>query len=174
MQVKARGEPDAEDGSVAALLLRLRDPATGAPLPDNLLAAEFGVFFTAGIESAGHAITWALCAPSQQSALLSACHRTGTSVVCWSWPEVPSLPAPRGQGCYTLVSGDVRMPCRAQDATAMIFRACSQQCRPRLALCYSLHQHPYAHEPEVQSSCLCRIKQKESCRSLGSTYFCRC
>lgn len=61
-QVKARGEPDVEDGSVAALLLRLRDPNTGAPLPDELLAGEFGVFFTAGIESAGHAITWTLCA----------------------------------------------------------------------------------------------------------------
>ena len=51
---------------MAALLLRLRDPSTGAPLPDSLLAAEFGVFFTAGIESAGHAITWTLCAPRQK------------------------------------------------------------------------------------------------------------
>jgi len=33
----------------------------GAPLPDAALAGEFGVFFTAGIESAGHAITWTLC-----------------------------------------------------------------------------------------------------------------
>ncbi len=62
-QVKAQGPPDPEDGSVAALLLRLRDPATGAALPDDLLAGEFGVFFTAGIESAGHAITWTLCGP---------------------------------------------------------------------------------------------------------------
>lgn len=64
-----RGEPDAEDGSVAALLLRLRDPKTGAPLPDEMLAGEFGVFFTAGIESAGHAITWTLCAPHQNTHL---------------------------------------------------------------------------------------------------------
>jgi hypothetical protein len=63
LQVKARGPPAPEDGSVAAHLLRLRDPATGAPLPDAALAGEFGVFFTAGIESAGHAITWTLCAP---------------------------------------------------------------------------------------------------------------
>lgn len=59
-QVKARGPPGPEDGSVAAHLLRLRD-AMGAPLPDAALAGEFGVFFTAGIESAGHAITWTLC-----------------------------------------------------------------------------------------------------------------
>ena len=59
-QVKARGPPDAEDVSIAANLLRLRDPATGQPLPDDLLAGEFGLFFSAGIESAGNAISWTL------------------------------------------------------------------------------------------------------------------
>ena len=59
-QVKARGPLDAEDVSIAAHLLRLRDPATGQPLPDDLLAGEFGLFFSAGIESAGNAISWTL------------------------------------------------------------------------------------------------------------------
>lgn len=59
-QVKARGEPADDDVSIAAHLLRLRDPATGMPLPDDLLAGEFGLFFSAGIESAGNAISWTL------------------------------------------------------------------------------------------------------------------
>lgn len=60
LQVKARGKPDADDVSIAAHLLRLKDPATGQPLPDDLLAGEFGLFFSAGIESAGNAISWTL------------------------------------------------------------------------------------------------------------------
>lgn len=57
-EVKARGPPAADDVSIAAHLLRLVDPVTGAPLDDALLAGEFGVYFTAGIESAGNALTW--------------------------------------------------------------------------------------------------------------------
>lgn len=57
-EVKARGPPKDDDLSIAAHLLRLRDPATGAPLDDALLAGEFGVYFAAGIESAGNALTW--------------------------------------------------------------------------------------------------------------------
>ncbi len=59
-QVKARGEPADDDVSIAAHLLRLRDPVSDAPLPDDLLAGEFGLFFSAGIESAGNAISWTL------------------------------------------------------------------------------------------------------------------
>jgi hypothetical protein len=59
-QVKARGEPEEDDVSVAAHLLRLHDPDTGRPLPDGVLAGEFGLFFSAGIESAGNAISWTL------------------------------------------------------------------------------------------------------------------
>jgi cytochrome P450 len=58
--VKARGEPVAEDVSIAAHLLRLRDPKTGQPLPDNLLAGEFGMYFSAGLETSGNAISWTL------------------------------------------------------------------------------------------------------------------
>lgn len=59
-QVKARGPPGPEDVSIAAHLLRLCDPKTGLPLPDELLAGEFGLFFAAGIESAGNAISWTM------------------------------------------------------------------------------------------------------------------
>ena len=58
--MKARGEPADDDVSIAAHLLRLRDPSTKEPLPDDLLAGEFGLFFSAGIESAGNAISWTL------------------------------------------------------------------------------------------------------------------
>jgi fatty acid synthase len=57
-EVKSRGPPAADDVTIAAHLLRLTDPRTGRPLDDALLAGEFGVYFTAGIESAGNALTW--------------------------------------------------------------------------------------------------------------------
>ena len=56
--MKARGEPAADDITIAAQLLRLRDPDTHEPLPDDLLAGEFGVFFGAGVETSGNAISW--------------------------------------------------------------------------------------------------------------------
>ena len=62
-ELKARGPPPEEDVSVAAHLLRLTDPTTGQPLSDDLLASEFGVYFAAGIESAGNALTWTMYAP---------------------------------------------------------------------------------------------------------------
>ena len=60
-QVRAMGPPLDNDASVAAHLLRLRDPATGERLSDALLAGEFGMFFTAGLETSGNAISWTLC-----------------------------------------------------------------------------------------------------------------
>ena len=48
--------------TVAAHLLRLRDPDSGEPLPDDLLAGEFGVFFGAGVETSGNAISWTVYA----------------------------------------------------------------------------------------------------------------
>ena len=60
LQVKARGEPAAEDVSIAAHLLRLRDPETGEPLSDDALVGEFGIFFAAGIETAGNAMAWTM------------------------------------------------------------------------------------------------------------------
>ncbi|CAL8465333.1 g4868 [Coccomyxa elongata] len=64
-EVKARGEPAPGDATIAAHLLRLRDPATGGPLSDELLAGEFGMFFTAGLETSGNAISWTLYLLSQ-------------------------------------------------------------------------------------------------------------
>lgn len=60
LEVKARGPPPPEDISIAAHLLRLRNPDTGEPLSDDLMTGEFGVYFTAGIESAGNAMSWTL------------------------------------------------------------------------------------------------------------------
>ena len=59
-EVKARGPPTEDDPSIAAHLLRLRDPDTEEPLSNTILVGEFGVFFTAGIESAGNAMSWTL------------------------------------------------------------------------------------------------------------------
>ena len=59
-EVQARGTPAESDVSIAAHLLRLRDPATQEPLSDDLLTGEFGIYFSAGIESAGNAMSWTL------------------------------------------------------------------------------------------------------------------
>jgi cytochrome P450 len=45
---------------VAAHLLRLRHPRDARLLSDEVLAGEFGMFFTAGLETSGNAITWTL------------------------------------------------------------------------------------------------------------------
>ena len=66
-EVRARGEPAPADATIAAHLLRIRDPATGQALPDDRLAAEIGVFFTGGFETTGHTIAWALLMISQHA-----------------------------------------------------------------------------------------------------------
>jgi len=68
-EVKARGAPAPADVSIAAHLLRLRDPVFGAPLDDELLAGEFSVYFAAGIESASNAMTWTAYLLSQHPAV---------------------------------------------------------------------------------------------------------
>jgi len=65
-EVRGRGEPAADDATIAAHLLRIRDPS-GRPLPDDRLAAEIGVFFTGGFETTGHSIAWALLMISQHA-----------------------------------------------------------------------------------------------------------
>ena len=66
-EIKARGPPQDSDVSVAAHLLRISDPATGRPLPDDRLAAEIGVLFTGGFETTGHTIAWALWVPPSRA-----------------------------------------------------------------------------------------------------------
>ena len=58
--VKAKGPVEESDVTVAAHLLRIKDPATGKPLPDDRIAAEIGVLFTGGFETTGHTIAWAM------------------------------------------------------------------------------------------------------------------
>lgn len=58
--IKARGPPPLDDTTIAAHLLRLKDPATGKLLNDEQLASELGVLFFAGTETTGHSMAWAL------------------------------------------------------------------------------------------------------------------
>jgi cytochrome P450 len=59
-EIKSRGPLKDSDVSVAAHLLRIVDPSTGKPLPDDRIAAEIGVLFTGGFETTGHTIAWAM------------------------------------------------------------------------------------------------------------------
>lgn len=59
-EIKGRGPLKDSDVSIAAHLLRIVDPKTGKPLPDDRVAAEIGVLFTGGFETTGHTIAWAL------------------------------------------------------------------------------------------------------------------
>ena len=61
--VRTRGPPDAADMSLMAHLLRIVDPATGAPLTDAQLLPEVGIVFVAGMETSGKTMGWTLCAP---------------------------------------------------------------------------------------------------------------
>jgi hypothetical protein len=71
-EVQARGPPKAGDMSIAAHLLRLKDPATGRPLDRDRLAREFQVFFIAGSETTG-APDQALLLPPRGRARLHRC-----------------------------------------------------------------------------------------------------
>ena len=81
-EVKARGPPAPEDVTVAAHLLRLRDPQTGAPLGDDLLASEFAVIYAAGLESAANALTWTMWAPSRLETCSPHCMQAGPLCPC--------------------------------------------------------------------------------------------
>ena len=65
LQIKARGPPADDDKTVAAQLMRLRDPKTGQPLSDDLLHAQIAIFFWAGYETSGNAMAWAVFLISQ-------------------------------------------------------------------------------------------------------------
>ena len=63
--VRARGLPGLADVSLMAHLLRIVDPATGAPLTDAQLLPELGIVFVAGMETSGKTMGWTLCAPCE-------------------------------------------------------------------------------------------------------------
>ncbi|GAB4815789.1 hypothetical protein N2152v2_002835 [Parachlorella kessleri] len=58
--LKANGPPADDDMSLAAHLLRLRDPFTGAPLSNERLLPEIATFFIAGFDTTGHTMAWTL------------------------------------------------------------------------------------------------------------------
>ncbi|CAL8468296.1 g7836 [Coccomyxa elongata] len=64
--VKARAaKGELLESSVAAHLLRIRDPKTGVPLPDELLLPEIATFFFAGEDTTSHTGAWTLFCVSQ-------------------------------------------------------------------------------------------------------------
>ncbi|KAK9819257.1 hypothetical protein WJX81_005098 [Elliptochloris bilobata] len=64
-ELRARGPPADDDTTIAAHLLRMRDPATGLPLSDEQLLPEVSIIFAAGLETTGHTIAWTLYLISQ-------------------------------------------------------------------------------------------------------------
>ena len=65
LQVKARGAPTEEDSSIAAQLMRLRDPDTQQPLADRFLLPQISVLFWAGFDTTGNTMAWTLYCISQ-------------------------------------------------------------------------------------------------------------
>lgn len=53
-------DPPLSDQSIGAHMLRLRDPATGRPLPDERLLPHIGMVFFAGHDTSGHTMAWTL------------------------------------------------------------------------------------------------------------------
>ena len=104
---------------MAALLLRLQDPKTGAPLPDELLAGEFGVFFTAGIESAGHAITWTLCA-LHQIAPFRLLSKSINRRACWHCPWL-QVPVKSGK---CIIAGAQKAGAAADQEGSLLLQSC--------------------------------------------------
>ena len=88
---RSKGPLEDSDMTVAAQLLRIRDPKTGKPLPDDRIAAEIGVLFTGGFETTGHTIAWAmwdLFDPDPCSLfpnLLSQCTKESHQTWCTVW-----------------------------------------------------------------------------------------
>lgn len=59
--LRARGPPAIDDTTIAAHLLRIRDPS-GQPLTDEQLAPEIGILYLAGVETSAHTVAFVLCA----------------------------------------------------------------------------------------------------------------
>ncbi|EFN57493.1 hypothetical protein CHLNCDRAFT_34731 [Chlorella variabilis] len=59
-EIRSRGPPADGDESIAAHLMRLKDPHTGQPLADDRLLPEIATFFVAGTDTTAHTMTWTL------------------------------------------------------------------------------------------------------------------
>ncbi|CAD7697502.1 unnamed protein product [Ostreobium quekettii] len=61
-ELKARGTPAADDMSIGACLMRLKNPETGAPLDEARLLQEIATFVVGGTDTTTHQIVWVLLA----------------------------------------------------------------------------------------------------------------
>ncbi|CAD7697501.1 unnamed protein product [Ostreobium quekettii] len=61
-ELRAREQPAADDMSIWACLMRIKDPRTGAPLDDATLSMEVGTFIIGGSDTTSHQLTWVLFA----------------------------------------------------------------------------------------------------------------
>ena len=65
IQMRARGPPGDDDDSIAANLMRIRDPNTGELLSDDVLLPQVSVLFWAGFDTTGNTMAWTLYCISQ-------------------------------------------------------------------------------------------------------------
>eukprot|EP00798_Chlamydomonas_sp_ICE-L_P007730 gene7730-902_t len=72
-QLNDRGEPGADDMTIGANLMRIKDPKTGEPLSSAALNANISVMVLAGFDTGAHTILWTLydiaCFPEHQAAI---------------------------------------------------------------------------------------------------------
>ncbi|CAD7698929.1 unnamed protein product [Ostreobium quekettii] len=59
-ELRGRGEPSADDLSLWACLMRLKDPESGAPLDDEAIRPEVATFVTGATDTTAHQIMWVL------------------------------------------------------------------------------------------------------------------
>ncbi|KAL3139484.1 hypothetical protein ABBQ38_003809 [Trebouxia sp. C0009 RCD-2024] len=64
-EMKSRGPPQSDDDSIAAHLMRIRDPRTDQLLSDDLLLPQVSVLFWAGFDTTGNTMAWTLYCISQ-------------------------------------------------------------------------------------------------------------
>ncbi|KAK9856118.1 hypothetical protein WJX84_001364 [Apatococcus fuscideae] len=95
-EVKARGSPAPADQTIAANLLRCKDPATDGPLTDAQLLPMAAMFFWAGYDTSGVTMTWTIFLLSQhpevEAKVVEELHQQGLLAT-------PEQPAPRAL-CY--------------------------------------------------------------------------
>jgi len=58
--VKSRGEPPADDQSIGANLMRIKNPSTGQPFPEEIVLANLTIMLIAGYDTTAATCMWAL------------------------------------------------------------------------------------------------------------------